>query len=249
MVGSKEFIESVKEPLNQFPTLIHTVKVQSRVNEPVLTNIVKLAGKDNDKVVLIKANWAENGNRIRICGLDVPALRPKTPDTTFTAVVMQLLGRLPSDTTLALRMSKTQALPVTTTIPEYISQLEEPDNPINVLDIIMPRQDITMPNMVSHNSWGHLIEEAAQAEFDMSLDTAGILQFTSCSRFLLLSSEGCQTNWHVDFSGTSVFYQLLRGKKTFYIVPRTPDNHRKFVKWSAEEAYMTYVLLLNFFSK
>ena len=33
--------------------------------------------------------------------------------------------------------------------------------------------------------------------------------------FLLFSNDRCVTPWHIDFSGTSVFYVVLRGEKIF----------------------------------
>ena len=44
----------------------------------------------------------------------------------------------------------------------------------------------------------------------------------------MLLSEKAITPWHVDFSGTAVFYFLLRGSKEFLLVESTNENLKKF---------------------
>jgi hypothetical protein len=50
------------------------------------------------------------------------------------------------------------------------------------------------------------------------------------TNFGLISQANNFTYWHVDFSATSVFYHLLKGKKEFYICPRTDNNVRLLKK-------------------
>ena len=45
-----------------------------------------------------------------------------------------------------------------------------------------------------------------------------------CENFGIISQADTFTNWHVDFSGTSVFYKMLKGKKEFYILQRADKN-------------------------
>ena len=44
------------------------------------------------------------------------------------------------------------------------------------------------------------------------------------SYYLLISNNGCQTTWHTDFSSTSVFYTVLTGSMTFFLVEPTENN-------------------------
>lgn len=54
------------------------------------------------------------------------------------------------------------------------------------------------------------------------------------ANYLLVSSAGAITSFHQDFSGTSVLYFLMKGCKTFYLVPPTVNNQALF------EAYSDY---------
>ena len=59
-------------------------------------------------------------------------------------------------------------------------------------------------------------------EFDF---TAGI------SNYLLMTEQEAQTDWHQDFTGTSNFYFLLKGRKEFYIVEPTQKAQQCFNEW------------------
>ena len=58
--------------------------------------------------------------------------------------------------------------------------------------------------------------------------------FTSgISDYLLMSEAGAQTNWHQDFTGTSVFYNLAKGQKHFFVVEPNEENQKLFEEWLA----------------
>lgn len=48
------------------------------------------------------------------------------------------------------------------------------------------------------------------------------------SKYCLLTEKSAITPWHTDFSGTAVFYLLLKGTKEFVVVKPTPENINKF---------------------
>ncbi|KAJ1919817.1 hypothetical protein H4219_001726 [Mycoemilia scoparia] len=50
--------------------------------------------------------------------------------------------------------------------------------------------------------------------------------------YCLMSVSECFTDFHVDFSGSWVYYHLLSGEKVFYFIAPTPTNLRKYEKWS-----------------
>ncbi|EGT53590.1 hypothetical protein CAEBREN_22541 [Caenorhabditis brenneri] len=54
-------------------------------------------------------------------------------------------------------------------------------------------------------------------------------------KFLLLSMSGSFTDIHVDFSGTSVFYHVIKGRKIFYVAPPTPENLELYKKIERHE--------------
>lgn len=48
------------------------------------------------------------------------------------------------------------------------------------------------------------------------------------SNYLLLSEKDAVTQWHIDFSMTSVMYFLMCGAKEFVVVPSNPTNRSVF---------------------
>ena len=59
--------------------------------------------------------------------------------------------------------------------------------------------------------------------------TAGI------SNYLLMTEQEAQTDWHQDFTGTFVFYFLLKGRKEFFIVESTQKAQPRFDEWRESE--------------
>ena len=55
------------------------------------------------------------------------------------------------------------------------------------------------------------------------------------SKYCLLSMAGAFTDFHVDFGGSSVWYHVVRGRKTFYLAPPTQANLAVYRDWSAAE--------------
>lgn len=47
-----------------------------------------------------------------------------------------------------------------------------------------------------------------------------------------MSVEGCYTDFHVDFGGTSVWYHVLRGEKVFWLAPPTDENLQRYQDWT-----------------
>jgi F-box/leucine-rich repeat protein 10/11 len=49
--------------------------------------------------------------------------------------------------------------------------------------------------------------------------------------YLLTSTRGCYTDFHVDFGGTSVWYHIISGKKVFLLLPPTENNMKLYEDW------------------
>lgn len=56
--------------------------------------------------------------------------------------------------------------------------------------------------------------------------------YPQVTRYCLMSPGESWTDWHIDFSASSVFYHILRGRKVFYFISPTPENLRKYEIWS-----------------
>lgn len=50
--------------------------------------------------------------------------------------------------------------------------------------------------------------------------------------YVLMSLTGSFTDWHIDFAGSSVFYHVLRGQKTFYLARPNSYNLQQYKMWS-----------------
>uniref|UniRef100_A0A8C6TV26 [histone H3]-dimethyl-L-lysine(36) demethylase n=1 Tax=Neogobius melanostomus TaxID=47308 RepID=A0A8C6TV26_9GOBI len=57
------------------------------------------------------------------------------------------------------------------------------------------------------------------------------MQYPKVQKYCLMSVEGCYTDFHIDFGGTSVWYHILRGSKIFWLIPPTPPNLELYENW------------------
>ncbi len=58
--------------------------------------------------------------------------------------------------------------------------------------------------------------------------TNTLILFSYC----LMSVQGCYTDFHIDFGGTSVWYHVLRGEKIFWMIPPTETNFKLYEAWT-----------------
>jgi F-box/leucine-rich repeat protein 10/11 len=49
--------------------------------------------------------------------------------------------------------------------------------------------------------------------------------------YCLMSVADCYTDFHIDFGGSSVYYTILKGKKTFFFIPPKEKNLKKYEEW------------------
>ncbi|KAG0305643.1 JmjC domain-containing histone demethylation protein 1, partial [Dissophora globulifera] len=58
-------------------------------------------------------------------------------------------------------------------------------------------------------------------------------EFPKVQLYCLMSVKDSFTDFHIDFAGSSVFYHILSGSKTFFFIEPTPTHLRKYAKWSS----------------
>ena len=109
-------------------------------------------------------------------------------------------------------------------------------HPMNVIDLDIEghlnkmSHKFSLPDLVRDISYGHRMKAALPSFLRHQYDfTAGI------SNYLLLTEAGAQTNWHQDFTGTSVFYVVVKGRKDFYILEKNGLNQNLFDKWKRSD--------------
>ncbi|KAF6777859.1 hypothetical protein AHF37_02727 [Paragonimus kellicotti] len=64
----------------------------------------------------------------------------------------------------------------------------------------------------------------------------------SVQKYCLLSMAGSYTDFHIDFGGSSVWYHVVWGEKTFYLIPPTQENLSSYWKWSWNPSQRTIFL-------
>lgn len=103
-------------------------------------------------------------------------------------------------------------------------------HPMNVLDMHCIK-GCELPAFIKNMSIAHTL---------MKVGFYGKLSQSMCkkfditehvSSFLLLSEDGCQTNFHIDMTGTTVMYTLLKGQKTFFVVEPSCRNIDIMAEW------------------
>ncbi|XP_073676548.1 lysine-specific demethylase 2A isoform X2 [Garra rufa] len=77
------------------------------------------------------------------------------------------------------------------------------------------------------NMWPRHLKERQRDSTNAIID----MQYPKVQKYCLMSVEGCFTDFHIDFGGTSVWYHILRGKKVFWLIPPTPQNLELYENW------------------
>merc|ERR1712070_1085416 len=57
--------------------------------------------------------------------------------------------------------------------------------------------------------------------------------YPKVQHYCLMSVKGCYTDFHIDFGGTSVWYNVMQGEKEFFLLPPTEDNLDAFEEWTS----------------
>ncbi|CAI5444658.1 unnamed protein product [Caenorhabditis angaria] len=64
--------------------------------------------------------------------------------------------------------------------------------------------------------------------------------FPKVQNYCLMSVAKCYTDFHIDFSGTSVWYHVLKGKKVFWLIPPTETNfllYQEFIQTVGDSSF------------
>ncbi|KAJ5934546.1 hypothetical protein N7466_004093 [Penicillium verhagenii] len=90
---------------------------------------------------------------------------------------------------------------------------------------------------VSQSKLGRLIKRPKVVR-DLDLQDAvwpeelkAIGDYPKVQFYCLMSVADCYTDFHIDFGGSSVYYHILKGKKTFFFIPPKDKHLRKYEEW------------------
>ena len=76
-----------------------------------------------------------------------------------------------------------------------------------------------------------------------------ISNYPQIQKYILLSSAHSYMQWHMDPSGTSVWFHLLKGSKLFYIMKNSKENIKKWYDWELEFGSCVYKPFFPDFAK
>ncbi|XP_048031616.1 lysine-specific demethylase 2A isoform X1 [Megalobrama amblycephala] len=77
------------------------------------------------------------------------------------------------------------------------------------------------------NMWPRHLKERQRDSTNAIID----MQYPKVQKYCLMSVEGCFTDFHIDFGGTSVWYHIHKGGKVFWLIPPTPQNLELYENW------------------
>ena len=95
---------------------------------------------------------------------------------------------------------------------------------------------------VSHSELGQLVQRPKIVQ-DLDLqddvwpdELKAKGEFPKVQMYCLMSVADCFTDFHIDFGGSSVFYHILKGKKTFFFIPPLDKHLKKYEQWCNSQA-------------
>uniref|UniRef100_A0A8C2JVC1 [histone H3]-dimethyl-L-lysine(36) demethylase n=1 Tax=Cyprinus carpio TaxID=7962 RepID=A0A8C2JVC1_CYPCA len=174
---------------------------------------------------------------IQRCGLRDPIIfeRPeglgiKMPDPDFSCFCRRMIDVMDVATQKGTEMSMTQWKSYYATPP---SQREKLYNVISLefshtkLESFVKRP--TTVDMIDwvDNMWPRHLKERQRDATNSITD----MQYPKVQKYCLMSVQGCYTDFHIDFGGTSVWYHIQRGCKVFWLIPPTPQNLELYENW------------------
>ena len=87
---------------------------------------------------------------------------------------------------------------------------------------------------VSHSSLGRLIRRpkiVRDLDLQDSVWPADMGNRKFVAFYCLMSVADSYTDFHIDFGGSSVYYHILKGRKTFFFIPPEDKNLKKYQDW------------------
>ncbi|KAA1103207.1 JmjC domain-containing histone demethylation protein 1 [Puccinia graminis f. sp. tritici] len=160
-------------------------------------------------------------------GLRAQGMRMPSPELTISQIA-ELVG---PETPVEVIDVASQAELSRWTLAQWASYYEHParQRVRNVISLEVsdsPLGDsVQLPQIVKDLDWVNTI-------WPSHLRAQGSATFPKVQKYCLMSVARCWTDWHIDFAGSSVFYHILRGAKTFYFIRPTVANLAKYERWS-----------------
>ncbi|XP_062590943.1 lysine-specific demethylase 2A-like isoform X1 [Saccostrea cucullata] len=161
-------------------------------------------------------------------GLRVPSENFKVSDVKQCVGSRRMLDVMDVNTQKGMEMS----------MREWVQYYENPERQrlLNVISLEFSHTKlenyVESPSFVRQMDWvdtvwpRHLKE--CQTE---STNIIEKMKYPKVQKYCLMSVQGCYTDFHIDFGGTSVWYHILHGEKVFWLIPPTQRNVEIYTNW------------------
>eukprot|EP00736_Rhodelphis_marinus_P008893 Rmarinus@m.97 len=160
----------------------------------------------------------------------------KVPGDTFTiSDVAEMVG--PERKVEVIDVPTQSNLRTKWNISQWAEYFESPDRKsdpriYNIISLEFShcelRQHVTAPSIVREIDW---VENIWPNKFK-SPGTDGRVCWPQVQYYCLMSVAGAYTDFHIDFGGSSVWYNVVRGEKNFLLAPPTSKNLRLYEQWT-----------------
>ncbi|CAG7920778.1 unnamed protein product [Penicillium olsonii] len=201
--------------------------VSQRADEPELESLVQEATSQEmfDELLEHLPEHAPQVEETVDCGQDL--LGMVIPQGLTVRAVAELYG--PEERVEVIDVKSQQGEDKRWNMQKWADYYEstEPDKPVrNVISL-----------EVSQSKLGRLIRRPKVVR-DLDLQDAvwpeelkAIGDYPKVQFYCLMSVADCYTDFHVDFGGSSVYYHILKGKKTFFFIPPKDKHLKKYEEW------------------
>ncbi|GAU93307.1 hypothetical protein RvY_05270-2 [Ramazzottius varieornatus] len=135
----------------------------------------------------------------------------------------------------------TQEDGVPLTLKSYLRYMmqppEEREVTLNIISLEFSKTELSKlvqpPRVVKELSWVDRFFENEDILPEASYDRPDV------QKYCLMSAKDSYTDFHIDFGGTSVWYHIFKGKKTFFFIEPTPENLALYKSWMEDETHQS----------
>lgn len=124
-------------------------------------------------------------------------------------------------------------------VKDWIEYYTKPDSRNRLLNVISLEFSHTklstyveQPTVIRQIDWVDCVWplhlKDSQSEGTNAIDK---MKYPKVQKYCLMSVKGCYTDFHIDMSGTSVWYHVLHGSKVFWMIPPTSSNLQLYENW------------------
>ncbi|KAL1953271.1 hypothetical protein VTO42DRAFT_3333 [Malbranchea cinnamomea] len=178
-----------------------------------------------DRIIDSLTTTAQNSKEVVDCGQDL--LDMVIPDNLTVKTVSDLYG--PHETVEVIDVKSQQGEDKKWTLQKWADYYYEAKSLKPIRNVISLE--------ISQSPLGRLIRRPKIVR-DLDLQDSvwppelrAVGDYPKVQFYCLMSVADCYTDFHIDFGGSSVYYHILKGKKTFFFIPPKDKHLKKYEEW------------------